>query len=233
MRIHCFQHVSFETAASVLSWIQLHDHSLSYTFFFHDNPKLPDVHAYDCLVVLGGPLGVNDEENYPWLKMEKQCIQEAIQAGKKVIGFCLGAQLIAAACGSHVYTNREKEIGFFPVTFTDEILEHHLFDHFTKESIVFQWHGDTFDLPASALPLGSSEACYNQGFLMNDHILALQFHLEADSYLIESMLVNEGVELSENGAYIQNEEQIKEGMVYLQQNRQDLFILLDKFLESK
>src|SRR5436305_1218026 len=118
MQIHCFQHVAFETPATILEWIDQHDHSINYTYFFEKDHTLPVLEEVDCLLVMGGPMNVDEEEKFPWLKEEKQMIRQAIDAGKKVIGICLGSQLIAAALNKKVYAGKEKEIGFFPVTFT-------------------------------------------------------------------------------------------------------------------
>jgi GMP synthase-like glutamine amidotransferase len=163
MHIHCFQHVPFETPGTILEWIRQHKHTITYTKFFEKEYtlRIPDEH--DCLLIMGGNMNVDEEEKFPWLKTEKQQIKKSIDAGKKVIGICLGSQLIAAASGKKVYKGKEKEIGFFPITFSDKALEHSLFNHFPKEYRVFHWHGDTFDLPDNAQLIASTPVCTKPG----------------------------------------------------------------------
>ncbi len=114
MRIHYFQHVPFENPGSIQQWVESHGHSSSITQFFHDD-ALPRIEDVDFLIILGGPMGVYDQNLFPWLAKEKSFISEAIRQKKKVLGICLGAQLIASALGARVYPNAQKEIGWFPL----------------------------------------------------------------------------------------------------------------------
>jgi GMP synthase-like glutamine amidotransferase len=230
MKIHCFQHVAFENPGTILEWAEINHHSLSYTCFFNENYTMPVLSEIDALVVLGGYMSVDDEELFYWLAEEKQFIKQAINAGKKVIGICLGSQLIAAALGKSVYINTVKEIGFFPLTFADNVLQHPTFNHFTAPYIVFHWHSDTFDLPANSKLIASTIGCKNQAYFICNNILGLQFHLEMNEVLIEDMLVHDKHELKENGNYIQTVTEIKTNYHHLLQNKKDMFLLLDKFL---
>jgi len=123
-------------------------------------------------------MGVNDEAEFPWIAAEKRLILAAIAAGKKVLGVCLGAQLIASALGSAVYKNAEREIGWFELRRTPEGAAHPLGAALPDREEVFHWHGDTFDLPTGAAWLAESEGCRNQAFAVGANVLALQFHLE-------------------------------------------------------
>lgn len=230
MKIHCFQHAPFESPGTILEWAAGKNHTISYTYFFEENYLLPEVNDFDALLIMGGSMNVDEEEKYPWLKIEKQFIKETIDAGKKVMGVCLGSQLIAASQGKRVYKAAEKEIGFFPVQFTSEALLHPLFDHFTNPYFVFQWHGDTFDLPAGAELIASSDTCKHQAFVLGTNVLGLQFHFEMNEPIIEDMLINDDQELDEKGMFISGKEQIRNNYFYLDQNKKDLFVLLDKFL---
>src|SRR6202000_331686 len=116
-RFHCLQHVSFETAGLVGDFVRERGHTLGTTALFQDEP-LPATTDFDALIIMGGPMSVHDEEAFPWLQAEKMLIAEAIKEGKKVLGICLGAQLIAQVLGARVYPNREKEIGFWPGSLT-------------------------------------------------------------------------------------------------------------------
>ena len=149
---------------------------VSVTRLFED-PTLPDADDLDLLVIMGGPMSVNDEADHPWLAPEKQFIRKAIEKDKAVIGICLGAQLIAGAMGAAVYPNKEKEIGWFPVTGTQSDNAEEFFA-FPQELLVFHWHGETFDLPDGAMRLARSDACRNQAFQLGQRVIGLQFHLE-------------------------------------------------------
>ena len=114
MRAHCLQHVPFEGLGNIEPWLASAGAEIAYTRMF-EAAELPGLDRFDLLVVMGGPMSVNDEERFPWLVREKEFLRTVIDAGKPVFGVCLGAQLIASAMGARVYKNREPEIGWFPV----------------------------------------------------------------------------------------------------------------------
>lgn len=229
MNIYCLQHVAFENPGTIKDWTKENHHSINYTYFFEDSFVLPHLKDIDALIIMGGNINVDEEKEYPWLSKEKELIAAVIDAGKKVIGICLGSQLIAAALYSKVYPNNKKEIGFFPVQFLSDALNHPLFNHFTNPYTVFHWHGDTFDLPPNAKLIASSEACQHQAYLIGNTVLGLQFHFEMNQVIIDDMIKHDGKELEESGKYIQSKEQIQNGYQHLLKNRKDFFILLDKF----
>src|SRR5579871_6354431 len=148
IRFHCIQHVPFETPGNIQIWAKEKGHSLSYTHIYN-NEELPAINDFDVLIIMGGPMSIHDEKEFSWLKKEKEFIKSAIQENKKILGICLGSQLIADALGAKVYNNKEKEIGFMPVKFFKD----------NSEEIVFHWHGETFDLPEGATLRASTEAC--------------------------------------------------------------------------
>lgn len=145
---------------------------------FYAGDQLPRLETIDWLVVMGGPMNIYEEADYPWLKAEKMYIRQAIEAGKRVVGICLGAQLIADVLGGPVTRNVHKEIGWFPVELSPEAKRAGLGAVLPWSFDAFHWHGDTFAIPPRALPLGHSEACANQGFLFDKRVLGLQFHME-------------------------------------------------------
>ena len=232
MQIHCLQHVSFETPGTISEWALLNGHAMSYTNLFEKEFVFPDLRAFDTLLIMGGSMNVDEEEKFSWLRTEKIFIKNAIDAGKKIIGICLGAQLIARVLGCAVYPGKEKEVGFFPVRFSAAARNHSLFNHFSDTCILFHWHGDTFDLPENARVMASSVACKHQAFLMNDTVLGLQFHLEMNEATLEQMLLHDGGELAEKGNYIQEVSEIRKGFGHLAENRKDMFVLLNKFFNS-
>ncbi len=186
MRVHVFQHVRFEEIGSIAAWLEARLAIVSYTRFFED-PILPALDSIDMLVIMGGPMSVNDEDRLPWLIPEKQFIRDAVACGIPVLGICLGAQLIASAMGARVYRNPLKEIGWFPVyavlTSEDNL-------HLPWECTVFHWHGETFNLPAGAVRLAKSDGCENQAFQLNRNVIGLQFHLETTPESASALLEN-------------------------------------------
>jgi len=175
MRAHYLQHVPFEGPGSIDGWLKDAGFEISATRFF-ERDRLPALKEIDLLVVLGGPMSVNDEGAFPWLCAEKSYLRDAIMLGKAVLGVCLGAQLIACAMGSRVYGNRDREIGWFPIQGTGPH-DTGVFQ-FPAATEVFHWHGETFDLPSGAVRLAKSEGCENQAFQLGSNVIALQFHLE-------------------------------------------------------
>ena len=119
MRLHYIQHVPFETPGSILDWAADNGVTLSSTRV-HDGDSFPSPGKFDMLVVMGGPMSVDDESDYEWLRDEKSFIRETIHAGKALVGICLGAQLVASVLGSTISRNKYKEIGWYPVRTTPE-----------------------------------------------------------------------------------------------------------------
>lgn len=232
MTIHCFQHVAFESPGTIKEWASANGHTITYTYFYEPNYTIPAHDKTDALLVLGGYMNVDEEKKFPWLKEEKQFIKEFITSGKKVIGICLGSQLIASALGCKVYAAKEKEIGFFDISFTKQALTNPLFNHFQNPYPVFHWHGDTFDLPNKALLIASTNTCMHQAFVIGNQVLGLQFHLEMNGVVLSDMLLHDGAELKEPGMFIQNIDAIKNNALILNKSKFDLFLLLDKFFEQ-
>jgi len=150
---------------------------------------------FDILIILGGPMGVYEEDKYPFLKQEKELIKTFYENGKKVLGVCLGAQLIASTFGAKVYKGKwGKEIGWYQIYPQD-----HLEIIYKDEIEVFHWHGDTFDLPQNAVRMASSVKYNNQAFRIENKIVALQFHLEVTKEDIKNWIEEYKEELQEEG----------------------------------
>ncbi|OGH57988.1 MAG: amidotransferase [Candidatus Lindowbacteria bacterium RIFCSPLOWO2_12_FULL_62_27] len=184
MNIHVLQHAPFEGIGSIESWLSERGAAVGYTRFY-ESPALPDVADLDLILVMGGPMSVNDESTLPWLRDEKRFVSGAIRAGKAVLGICLGAQLIAAALGSRVYPGRCKEIGWFDIHGTSD--QPGLF-RFPETATVFHWHGETFDLPDGAARLARSDGCDNQAFQIGSNVIGLQFHLETTPQSLDALI---------------------------------------------
>lgn len=212
-KIHYLQHVPFEGLGYIQSWANEKGCDLSVTKLY-DGHNFPALQSFDMLVVMGGPMGVYEEDKYPWLVPEKAFIKAAIDAGKIVLGICLGSQLIASALGAKVYPNKEKEIGWLPVTFTNAGYQNNLFKSVDKSPVVFQWHGDTFDLPEGAELLASSNVCPNQAFIYKDTVVGLQFHIEVTEESCLAMVIN-GLDELKEAPSIQSETFIRTNMHYI------------------
>jgi len=226
LRIHIFQHVPFEGPANLNEWFKKNNCPTGYTRFYGDDFQLPALNSFDRLIIMGGPMGVNDEKDYPWLKAEKAFIRSAIAADKTVVGICLGSQLIASALGQKVYPNKQAEIGWFPILKTEAGKHTDLLHDFPDETTVFHWHGDTFDIPPQASHLLFSEACPNQSFVIGNKILALQFHLEVNTESLEDMLDVFSDQLTP-AQFVQSAAAIRTGFINIESNRQLLFRFMD------
>jgi len=205
MRAHYLQHVPFEGIGSIEKWLDAAGYEVSCSRLF-EFPTFPGIEEFDLLVIMGGPMSVNDESIFPWLIQEKQFIRNAISAGKHILGICLGAQLIANAMGSRVYPNRVKEIGWFPVQALDS--EDVSVFRFPRSVNVFHWHGETFELPSGAVRLARSEACENQAFQFGTSVIGLQFHLETTPETAQEFILNCGSDLQPS-EYVQSEKDIR------------------------
>jgi GMP synthase (glutamine-hydrolysing) len=159
---------------------------------------LPQAESCDLLVVLGGPIGVYEQQDYPFLKDEIALIGRRLAARKPILGVCLGAQLIAAALGARVYPGQHgKELGWSTLQPAPNLDPPKWFAPLLADGLsVLHWHGDTFDLPPSALHLASSKLYANQAFAIEDYALALQFHPEVTAPGLESWYVGHAAELN-------------------------------------
>jgi len=204
MRAHWLQHVPFEGLGSIEAWLRQKQYEITSTRFF-ESENLPHPSNVDLLIVMGGPMSANEEEEFPWLISEKEFLRWCIQSGKSVLGICLGAQLIANAMGARVYRNRYKEIGWFPV---QGVPSHNSsFFSFPPRFEAFHWHGETFDLPPGAVRLARSEGCENQAFQLGRSVIGLQFHLETTPATAMELLTHCRAELLRS-KYAQSEEVI-------------------------
>lgn len=207
MRIHYLQHASFEGINCLAPWFKQRGHAIIGTHLYRGDP-LPAVDTFDWLVILGGPMSVHCTRQHPWLVAEKTLIREAMASGKIVLGICLGGQLIADVLGATVKKNTHKEIGWHPIQRNDRIEQSAFKGIFPEQMNMFHWHGDTFDIPAHAIPIASSEACTNQGFVIGDRIVGLQCHPETTPEFIQYLADAGGDELAESSPYIQTREQL-------------------------
>jgi GMP synthase-like glutamine amidotransferase len=204
MRAHYLQHVPFEGLGSIAPWLHAAGYEVTGTRFF-ESSALPHPRDLDLLVVMGGPMSVNDEPELTWLAPEKRFVRDAIEAGKRVLGVCLGAQLIASAMGADVYPNPDKEIGWFPVQGVEPADPSHF--RFPSSTEAFHWHGETFGLPRGAARIARSDGCENQAFQIGPSVIGLQFHLETTPESARAIVANCRGELTPS-RYVQTEAEI-------------------------
>jgi len=231
MHFHFLQHVDFEGPAGIANWITQNGHSLSITHLYK-NEILPPHQKDDILVVMGGPMGVNDIDRYPWLIPEKQYILEAIQMKQRILGICLGAQLIADVLGSKITKSKHKEIGWHKLKRDQQLEKTMLGDLFPEEIHAFHWHGETFSLPKNARPLASSAACENQGFVIDNRIFGFQFHLETTPESAAALIDNCGDELDDS-KYVQSEKQMLDAPLKFEKINAIMYAILAKLVQQK
>jgi len=158
------------------------------TWMSFDGTPIPrDPANYSAIVVMGGPMGVYEHEDHPFITNELALIEKAIKKDVPLLGVCLGSQLIAAALGARIYRGKEKEIGFQTVTLTPNGINDPVISCMGKTFNPLLWHGDIFDLPKGAVRLASSEATDNQAFSFGKAVYGFLFHLEAGKKQVKDM----------------------------------------------
>lgn len=190
------RHVAFEDLGSFGPALESRGYGIRSLDAGYDDLRDADC---DLLVVLGGPIGANDEADFPFLRDELRLIERRIGLGQPVLGICLGAQLIARALGARVYRAKAREIGFAPVSLTAMGRQSCLAP--LADRAVLHWHGDTFDLPDDARHLAATEICPHQAFTWgtDDAVLALQFHPEVTARRLERWFIGHSAELAASG----------------------------------
>ena len=191
------RHVPFEHLGTLAPLLSAQGFDVTYLEAGVD--RLESDNPPDLLVVLGGPIGAYQEAEYPFIADELALIIRQLEAGKPLIGICLGAQLIARALGARVYPGQAKEIGWSPLLPTQQGRGSCLAPLAENDWQVLHWHGDVFDLPAGAVPLASTPITPNQAFALGDTVLALQFHIEAVTSEFEHWLIGHTAELAQAG----------------------------------
>jgi GMP synthase-like glutamine amidotransferase len=225
LNIHTFMHVPYEGLGCIADWIDKNNHAVSFTKFY-EAFQLPPIDEIDWLIVMGGPMGVYQEELYPWLVEEKGYIRQAIERGKVVLGICLGSQLIAEVLGAKVYPNKQKEIGWMKVQRTVASKGMPILGNTKEVFKVFHWHGDTYDLPKGSIHLLESKVCKHQAFLYNEKVLGIQFHFEVMPGTVLRMVENGESELIESET-VQSATTILNESKYFEANNHKMAQLLD------
>lgn len=193
-RLQAVRHVGFEDLGSFEAIFQDAGYDIEYVDVARRDLSAVDPLQADLLVVLGGPIGVNDAEAYPVVNHELDLLKVRLGADRPTMGICLGAQLMAAALGSRVYPGPRKEIGWSALDLSADPDHNPL--HALDGIPVLHWHGDTFDLPDGCARLASTAICRNQAFSRGPNILGLQFHPELVADRFEHWLLGHASELA-------------------------------------
>ncbi len=188
MKVLVLRHVPHEHLGTLAVTLKANNITYEYVNFYEKNTPNISIKDLGGLIILGGPMNVYETDRYSYLRMEDRLIKEAVEKDVPILGICLGAQLIAKALGSRVIKNKQKEIGWYPLKITQEGSKDKLFRHCYSEEIVFQWHGDTFEIPNGAVHLAESTLCKNQAFRYSHNVYGLQFHIEVTPEMISEWL---------------------------------------------
>jgi GMP synthase-like glutamine amidotransferase len=196
------QHIWCETPGVFLDVLRERGRPVE-TVRLYEGEQLPeDLSRFSGLLVMGGPMSVNDEADYPWLKAEDRILKEALALDVPTLGVCLGSQLIAKAAGGTVRRGPLKEIGWYPVRLTAAARHDRLFRESPETIEVFQWHGEYFDTPTGAVNLAGSDLYQCQAFSIGRNIYGLLFHLEVTAQMVREWVETFKAELDGVRGYI-------------------------------
>lgn len=226
MNILLLQHDPLDGPGALVEWASKNGHSLSYCLICQGG-ALPPIDSFDLLVSLGGPMGAYEEEKHPWLVAEKEYLRQAVAAGKKILGLCLGCQLLADALGGKAFRHCCKEFGWQPI----EPLEAGRAWFGQSAFYAFQWHGDTYSLPSGAIQLARNEATEQQAFLLTgpsgNPLIGLQFHLEWTEVMARDALSEPGA-APPPSSFVQTPEEILSDLSLFETARSRFFAMMDR-----
>lgn len=215
LKVHYFQHIAGEGFGSCYEYLKAQGAEITATEFFAlptdfelDIDALPSVKEVDLLIIMGGVMSVNDEANFPWLKIEKRWIRRYLAESKPAIGLCLGGQMIANALGANVHRHHTQELGWTKV-YKSHPTPQDCFQ-IPSEIQVMQWHSETFDIPKGAVRLAENSVCSNQLYQIGKNVLGFQFHPEITPNILEVFIEHEEDELVFSGEYVQSLDQLRQ-----------------------
>lgn len=206
MKIHAVIHGPTDGLGAIADWANERGHAVTETHLYRGE-SLPPIESFEFAILMGGGMNIYQHRDFPWLVSEKAWLAAAIEQHKRVLGVCLGGQLIADVLGGKVVQNPVKEIGWFPVRLAGRPAS---LAALPAEFTVFHWHGDTFEVPPGAVRLAESDACANQGFVVGDRVIGLQFHIEVTPQSVAEFIAGGESEL-QPAQFVQSPEQICRG----------------------
>ncbi|MDW8168799.1 MAG: gamma-glutamyl-gamma-aminobutyrate hydrolase family protein [Acidobacteriota bacterium] len=211
--VFVLQHAACETLGTIAAALERAHVRAVYIRAFAGDPIPEHMGEAVGLILMGGPMGVYEQDRYPFLTEEIRLIEHALAVGKPILGACLGSQLLAAALGARVRKGLQKEIGWFPITLTEAARTDELFASAPPSFIAYHWHGDVFDCPSGAVSLARSELTECQAFRYGTNAYGLLFHLEVTEPIIAEMVRTFAEELREAG--LSGEEIVRQAAQHL------------------
>ncbi len=197
--VRVIQHIECETPGTIADALHAEAISLQTVNAYKGEPVPKEMGAAAGLVIMGGPMGVYEEDRYPFLREELRLIERAVKEDKAVLGVCLGSQLLAKALGARVAKGKKKEIGWYPVTLSQQAKVDPLWQGVESPFTAYHWHGDVFELPRGAEPLASSALTPYQAFRYGGRVYGFLFHMEVTEKIIGDMIRTFAEELKEEG----------------------------------
>ena len=188
MKVYVLQHIHCETLGTIADALNSRGITAHYLRSFAGEAVPRDMADAAGLIIMGGPMGVYEQDLYPYLRDELRLIEIALRQDKPVLGVCLGSQLLATALGAKVKKNTAKEIGWFPISLTDRARQDRLWKEIEPSFAAFHWHGDIFDLPRGAASLASSALTPCQSYRYGTNAYGLLFHMEVTREQIALMV---------------------------------------------
>jgi GMP synthase (glutamine-hydrolysing) len=186
--LYVLQHLAAEPLGTIGDALKARAVKTKYIRVFEGEPVPNDMNGASGLVVMGGPMGLYEQREYPFLSHEIRLIERALSAETPVLGICLGSQLLASALGAEVTKAHRKEIGWFPVSLTEAATGDSVFSEMRDSFMAYHWHGDVFDVPSGAFSLASSAQTQCQAFAYGNSAYGFLFHLEAMQEIVEDMV---------------------------------------------
>jgi len=200
-----FQHIWCETPGIFLDLLRERKRPVETVRLYESEQPPEDLSRFSGLLVMGGPMSVNDEADHAWLKTEDRLLKEALALDVPTLGVCLGSQLIAKAAGGAVRHGPRKEIGWYPIRLTAAARHDRLFRESPETIEVFQWHGEYFDTPPGAVNLAGSELYSCQAFSIGRNVYGLLFHVEVTAQMVKEWVETFKEELDGMKEYIRPE----------------------------
>ena len=182
-RILIIQHIDIETPGIILNFMKEKGISFDCIKIENDNTNLLD---YDGLIIMGGPMSVNDKAQYSFIDQEIALVKHYLKLHKPILGICLGSQIIASALNSSIYRNSKQELGWHKISLSQT--NNTIFENLENNFLAFHWHGDIFDLPNNSIKLASSQISNIQAFVFQKNCYGLLFHLEVTKEIVENIV---------------------------------------------
>ncbi|HET6464118.1 MAG TPA: gamma-glutamyl-gamma-aminobutyrate hydrolase family protein [Nitrospiria bacterium] len=182
------QHIPCETLGTLADALGAAGISFDVVRTFEGQTVPNTIKGFGGLIILGGPMGVYEQDRYPFLRQEIRLIEEALRQDKPLLGVCLGSQLLAAALGAPVTKGESKEIGWHPISLKPAAMQDPLWAEMGPSFVAYHWHGDVFELPFGAVSLASSEKTPHQAFRYGRSAYGVLFHMEVTERIIKEMV---------------------------------------------